>query len=63
MPCTEIRGLLRARAGTGADFFIFPGEGYNPIMLSHQKRKLSEDLKWFDKYWRSNTAHPLGLVS
>lgn len=32
-------------------------------MLSHQKRKLSEDLKWFDKYWRSNTAHPLGLVS
>lgn len=32
------------------ELFIFPGEGHNPIESSHQKRKLTEDIKWFDKY-------------
>ena len=32
------------------EFFIFPGEGHGPVMLSHLRRKLSEDMKWFDKY-------------
>ena len=32
------------------EFFLFPGEGHSPVMLSHLKRKLSEDMKWFDKY-------------
>lgn len=32
------------------EFFVFPGEGHSPIMLSHLKKKLSEDIKWFDKY-------------
>ena len=33
------------------EFFIFPGEGHSPAMLSHVKKKLSEDMKWFDKYF------------
>lgn len=32
------------------DLFIFPGEGHDPILRSHQKRKITEDLKLFDKY-------------
>lgn len=32
------------------EFFVFPGEGHSPIMLSHLKRKLAEDMKWFDRY-------------
>ncbi|OFW57502.1 MAG: hypothetical protein A2W01_07515 [Candidatus Solincola sediminis] len=32
------------------ELFIFPGEGHNPICLSHQKRKLFEHVKWFDEY-------------
>ena len=33
------------------EFFIFPGEGHSPAMLTHLKKKLSEDMKWFDKYF------------
>lgn len=32
------------------ELFIFPGEGHSPGMVAHQKRKLAEDIKWFDKY-------------
>ena len=32
------------------ELFIFPGEGHNPVQLSHLRRKLTEDIRWFDKY-------------
>ncbi|MFH1150804.1 MAG: prolyl oligopeptidase family serine peptidase [Actinomycetota bacterium] len=32
------------------ELFIFPGEGHDPVQGSHQKRKLTEDIKWFDRY-------------
>jgi dipeptidyl aminopeptidase/acylaminoacyl peptidase len=31
-------------------FISFPGEGHGPRKLAHQRRKLSEDLQWFEKY-------------
>lgn len=32
------------------ELFIFPGEGHSPILRSHLKRKLTEDIAWFDRY-------------
>ncbi|MDZ7577945.1 MAG: prolyl oligopeptidase family serine peptidase [Candidatus Nanopelagicales bacterium] len=32
------------------ELFIFPGAGHDPIQRSYQARKLTEDIKWFDKY-------------
>ncbi|MFH1150646.1 MAG: prolyl oligopeptidase family serine peptidase [Actinomycetota bacterium] len=43
------RGLQKYGKGP-VELFIFPGEGHNPIQGSHQKRKLAEDIKWFDRY-------------
>lgn len=31
-------------------FISFPGEGHGPRKLAHQRRKLIEDLKWFETY-------------
>jgi len=31
-------------------FISFPGEGHGPRKLAHQRRKLVEDLKWFETY-------------
>jgi hypothetical protein len=31
-------------------FISFPGEGHGPRKLAHQRRKLTEDLQWFEKY-------------
>lgn len=31
-------------------FISFPGEGHGPRKLAHQRRKLSEEIKWFEKY-------------
>jgi dipeptidyl aminopeptidase/acylaminoacyl peptidase len=33
------------------EYFIFPGEGHSPTQFAHLKRKLSADMKWFDKYF------------
>lgn len=41
------RGLQKY-GGAPVDLFMFPGEAHDPIMLAHQKRKLSEDMKLFD---------------
>lgn len=49
MSWIAFRGLQKYSKAP-VEFFIFPGEGHGPIMLSHLKRKLSEDMKWFDKY-------------
>ncbi|MGH9760510.1 MAG: prolyl oligopeptidase family serine peptidase [Blastocatellia bacterium] len=31
-------------------FILFPGEPHSPRKLTHQRRKVEEDLKWFDTY-------------
>ena len=31
-------------------FILFPGEPHSPRKLTHQRRKLEEDVAWFDKY-------------
>jgi dipeptidyl aminopeptidase/acylaminoacyl peptidase len=31
-------------------FILFPGEPHSPRKITHQHRKLEEDLAWFDKY-------------
>lgn len=35
---------------TDVRFILFPGEPHGPRKLTHQRRKLEEDMKWFDKY-------------
>lgn len=35
---------------TSARFILFPGEAHGPRKYVHQKRKLEEELAWFDKY-------------
>ena len=49
MSWVAFRGLQKYSKAP-VEFYIFPGEGHSPVMLSHLKRKLSEDMKWFDKY-------------
>ncbi len=49
MTWVAYRGLQRYGKAP-VELFIFPGEGHNPIQSSHQRRKLTEDIKWFDRY-------------
>jgi dipeptidyl aminopeptidase/acylaminoacyl peptidase len=35
---------------TPVRFILFPGEPHGPRKLSHQRRKVEEELAWFDKY-------------
>ncbi|MBI4906182.1 MAG: prolyl oligopeptidase family serine peptidase [Acidobacteria bacterium] len=35
---------------TDVRFILFPGEGHGPRKYVHQRRKLDEELAWFDKY-------------
>jgi dipeptidyl aminopeptidase/acylaminoacyl peptidase len=43
------RGIQKyAQAPT--DLFVFPGEPHVMQKLVHQKRKMVEEQKWFDKY-------------
>jgi dipeptidyl aminopeptidase/acylaminoacyl peptidase len=35
---------------TDVRFILFPGEAHSPRKLAHQRRKLEEELAWFDKY-------------
>ncbi|MHB8895016.1 MAG: alpha/beta hydrolase family protein, partial [Candidatus Geothermincolia bacterium] len=49
MTWTAYRGLQKYSKAP-VELYIFPGEGHDPIQHSHQKRKLTEDIKWFDKY-------------
>src|SRR5580700_10235288 len=32
-------------------FILFPGEAHGPRKLTHQMRKVDEELAWFDKYF------------
>ncbi len=40
----------------GAKFVLFPGEGHGPRKYVHQRRKLDEELAWFDKYLFGTTS-------
>jgi dipeptidyl aminopeptidase/acylaminoacyl peptidase len=41
---------LQQLGKTDAKFILFPGEPHGPQKLSHQRRKLEEDMAWIDKY-------------
>ncbi len=41
---------LQELGKTDVKFILFPGEPHGPQKLSHQRRKLEEDLAWIDKY-------------
>jgi dipeptidyl aminopeptidase/acylaminoacyl peptidase len=41
---------LQQLGNTDVRFILFPGEKHSPQKLVHQKRKLEEELSWFDKY-------------
>ena len=43
------RGLQQF-SNAPVELFIFPGEGHSIVMNSHRKRKLTEDIQWFDRY-------------
>jgi dipeptidyl aminopeptidase/acylaminoacyl peptidase len=40
-------------------FIIFPDEGHNPSKYVHQRRKVDEDMAWFDRYLfgKTDTTH------
>ena len=35
---------------TPVRFIVFPGEGHTPSKYVHQRRKVDEDMAWFDQY-------------
>jgi len=37
-------------------FVVFPGEPHGPHKLTHQMRKLDEEMTWFDKYFFKTTS-------
>ncbi len=39
-------------------FVLFPGEPHGPRKLTHQMRKVEEEVAWFDKYFFSPSAVP-----
>lgn len=41
---------LQQLGNTNVKFVLFPGETHSFRKLSHQKRKIQEELDWFDKY-------------
>lgn len=53
VPPHESWSLFRALQQIGkapVRFVTFPGEPHSPRQLAHQRRKLEEDLAWFDRY-------------
>jgi dipeptidyl aminopeptidase/acylaminoacyl peptidase len=48
---------LQQLGKTDVRFVLFPGEAHAPLKLAHQRRKLEEDLAWFDKHL-FQTARP-----
>jgi dipeptidyl aminopeptidase/acylaminoacyl peptidase len=47
---------LQQLGHTDVRFILFPGEGHGPRKLFHQRRKLEEELAWFDKYLFNATS-------
>lgn len=47
---------LQQLGQTAVRFVLFPGEGHSPEKLSHRRRKVEEELAWFDKYLFATAA-------
>jgi dipeptidyl aminopeptidase/acylaminoacyl peptidase len=47
---------LQQLGKTDVKFILFPGEAHGPRKLVHQRRKLEEEMAWFDKYLFKTTA-------
>jgi len=43
------RGIQK-HSNAPVELYIFPEEGHVPLLIPHQRRKLVEEQKWFDKY-------------
>jgi dipeptidyl aminopeptidase/acylaminoacyl peptidase len=41
---------LQQLGNTDVRFILFPGEPHSPQKLTHQRRKVEEELAWFDRY-------------
>ena len=41
---------LQQLGNTGVRFILFPGEQHGQKKLAHQRRKMEEDMAWFDRY-------------
>ncbi len=46
----EYYRALQVLGKTPVRFITFPGEGHGPRKLAHQRRKLQEEIAWFEKY-------------
>jgi dipeptidyl aminopeptidase/acylaminoacyl peptidase len=46
---------LQQLGKTDVKFILFPGEPHGPQKLTHQRRKLEEDMAWMDKYLFKST--------
>ncbi len=49
---------LQQLGRTDVRFILFPGEGHGPRKLAHQRRKVEEELAWFDRYLFRTAAAP-----
>lgn len=49
---------LQFHGNVPVKFVIFPGEPHGPRKLTHQLRKVDEEISWFDKYFFKTTAAP-----
>ena len=41
---------LQQSTETPVRFLLFPGEGHDITQLTHQRRKIQEEIAWFEKY-------------
>ncbi|MBN1272296.1 MAG: prolyl oligopeptidase family serine peptidase [Candidatus Aminicenantes bacterium] len=46
----EYYRALKVIGNTPVRFISFPGEGHGPRKLAHQRVKLNEEIRWFEKY-------------
>ena len=44
---------LQQLGNTDVRFILFPGEAHGPRKFVHQRRKVEEELAWFDKYLKA----------
>jgi dipeptidyl aminopeptidase/acylaminoacyl peptidase len=49
---------LQQLGKTDVRFVLFPGEEHSPKKLAHQRRKLEEELAWFDKHLFRTAKEP-----
>ena len=47
--------VLQYHGKVPVKFVVFPGEAHGPSKLTHQMRKVEEEMAWFDKYFFKTT--------